>query len=204
MIGIAGGTGSGKTTVARKITEIFPPHQVVLLDQDSYYKDLSHLSPEERKQVNFDHPDAFDTDFLVSHLTALRAMQPIEKPRYSYKEHRREKETIHIEPAPIIMLEGILVLDIEPLRKLMDIKIFVDTDDDLRFIRRLTRDIQERGRDLNQSIIQYERTVRPMHLAFVIPSKRYADVVIPHGGENQVAIDMLRATLRDRLRKIQE
>ncbi|MCB9638621.1 MAG: uridine kinase [Myxococcales bacterium] len=203
IIGIAGGTGSGKTTVARKIAEIFRSEEVLLIDQDSYYKDLSHLSFEERKHVNFDHPDAFDTELLVEHLRALRKRLPIQKPVYSYKEHRRKEETVHVPPAHIILLEGILVLEMEPLRELMDIKIFVDTDDDIRLIRRLTRDIKERGRDLEQSIIQYEQTVRPMHLAFVVPSKRYADVVIPHGGENRVAIQMLEATLRERLRRIE-
>ncbi|MCK6510167.1 uridine kinase [Myxococcota bacterium] len=202
IIGIAGGTGSGKTTVARRIAEIFRVEEVLLLDQDAYYKDLSHLSFEERKRVNFDHPDAFDTDLLVEHLRALRKRLPIQKPVYSYKEHRRKEETVRISPAHIILLEGILVLEMEPLRELMDMKIFVDTDDDIRLIRRLTRDIKERGRDLEQSIIQYEQTVRPMHLAFVVPSKRYADVVIPHGGENRVAIQMIEATLRERLRQV--
>lgn len=202
IIGIAGGTGSGKTTVARRIAEMFRSEEVLLLDQDAYYKDLSHLSFEDRKRVNFDHPDAFDTDLLVEHLRALRKRLPIQKPVYSYKEHRRKEETIRTPPAHIILLEGILVLEMEPLRELMDMKIFVDTDDDIRLIRRLTRDIKERGRDLEQSIIQYEQTVRPMHLAFIVPSKRYADVVIPHGGENRVAIQMIEATLRERLRKV--
>ncbi|MEM1008612.1 MAG: uridine kinase, partial [Myxococcota bacterium] len=165
---------------------------------------LSHLPIEERRRMNFDHPDAFDTELLHNHLQTLLAMQPIEKPIYSYTEHRRKPETIALTPAPIVLLEGILVLEMEPIRALMDIKIFVDTDDDIRFIRRLTRDVKERGRDLDQTIRQYEQVVRPMHLAFILPSKRHADVVIPHGGENTVAIQMMQATLRERLRQTRQ
>lgn len=201
VIGIAGGTGSGKTTVAHKIASYFGSDEVVLVDQDSYYRDLHHLPIEERKRINFDHPDAFDTALLMEHLLLLKNGRPVEKPNYSYKLHCRTEETTHVEPAPVILIEGILVLEPEVLRRLMEIKIFVDTDDDIRFIRRLRRDIHERGRDLDSVILQYERTVRPMHLGFILPTKRYADVVIPRGGENDVAIRMVVATVREQLRK---
>ncbi len=202
VIGIAGGTGSGKTTVARKIAEHFQPDEVVLIDQDSYYKDLSELPFEERKLVNYDHPDAFDQDLLVEQIQKLCRGEAIEKPVYSYSLHCRTEETTRIEPAPIILLEGILVLDSKKSREQMDIKLFVDTEDDIRLMRRLRRDINERGRDLNNCFEQYETTVRPMHLIFVSPSKRYADVVIPRGGKNDVAIEMVVARIQARLRQI--
>ncbi|HAA58967.1 MAG TPA: uridine kinase [Myxococcales bacterium] len=201
VIGIAGGTGSGKTTVAHKIASYFSPDEVVLVDQDSYYNDLSHLDPEERKRINFDHPDAFDTPLLMEHILLLKNGSAVDKPIYSYKLHCRTDETARVEPAQVILLEGILVLESEVLRRLMDVKIFVDTEDDIRLIRRLRRDIRERGRDLENVIIHYERTVRPMHLGFILPSKRYADVVIPRGGENDVAIRMVVATVREQLRQ---
>ena len=200
LIGIAGGTGSGKTTVAHRIASFFKPYEVVLVDQDSYYRDLSHLPFGERRRVNYDHPSAFDIDLLVSHLQEMKQNRKIEKPIYSYKNHCRTKETTRLEPAPIILLEAILVLESKRLRDEMDIMIFVDTDDDIRFIRRLRRDVHERGRDLDSVIAQYEHTVRPMHLSFILPSKRHADLVIPRGGENEVAIRMVVATLREQLR----
>lgn len=202
VIGIAGGTGSGKTTVARKIAGHFRPNEVVLLDQDSYYKDLSHLPMEERKLVNYDHPDAFDQMLLVDQVEQLRQGQGIDKPVYSYAIHSRTGEAVRLEPAPIVMLEGILVLESRPLRNLMDIKLFVDTDDDIRLMRRLQRDIRERGRDIEDCMRQYEDTVRPMHLAFILPSKRYADVVIPRGGQNNIAIEMVVARIQVRLRQV--
>ncbi len=201
VIGIAGGTGSGKTTVAKKIADYFESNEVVLVDQDSFYKDLSHLPAEDRKRINFDHPDAFDTNLLMEQLLLLKNGHPMEKPVYSYKTHTRTNEIVLVQPAPVILLEGILVLESEMLRRLMDIKIFVDTDDDIRFIRRLRRDIHERGRELEGVIEQYQKTVRPMHLGFILPSKRYADLVIPRGGENDVAIRMVVATIREQLRR---
>lgn len=202
VIGIAGGTGSGKTTVARKIAASFRPDEVVLLDQDSYYRDLSSLPFEERKRVNYDHPDAFDQELLVEHLERLRRGEPVEKPIYSYTQHNRTEKSTHVDPAPIILLEGILVLESKALRSLMDIRLFVDTDDDIRLMRRLQRDISERGRDIDDCFRQYEQTVRPMHLAFILPSKRYADVVIPRGGNNNIAIEMVVARIQAQLLRI--
>ncbi|TNE52190.1 MAG: uridine kinase [Deltaproteobacteria bacterium] len=203
VIGVAGGTGSGKTTVARKIANRFLPNEVVLLDQDSYYKDLTAIPFEERKLVNYDHPDAFDQKLLYQHLGMLRKGEAIEKPIYSYSEHNRTQDTNTVLPAPIVLMEGILVLDDPRLRSLMDIKLFVDADDDIRLMRRLQRDIKERGRDIDDCLRQYKETVRPMHLAFILPSKRYADVVIPRGGKNDVAIGMVVARIQARLREIE-
>lgn len=202
VIGIAGGTGSGKTTVARKIAACFRPDEVVLLDQDSYYRDLSSLPFEERKRVNYDHPDAFDQELLVEHLEKLRRGEPVEKPIYSYTQHNRTGQFTLVDPAPIILMEGILVLEPKALRSLMDIKLFVDTDDDIRLMRRLQRDISERGRDIDDCFRQYEQTVRPMHLAFILPSKRYADVVIPRGGNNNIAIEMVVARIQAQLMRV--
>lgn len=199
MIGIAGGTGSGKTTVAERISEFLGGERVLIIPQDAYYKDRSYLPLEERDKLNFDHPDAFDMDLLVEHLKRLKSGHPIEMPIYNYKLHIREKDTRYIEPRDVIVLEGILVLHEEKLRKLMDIKIFVDTPDDIRFIRRLQRDIGERGRTLESVINQYMETVRPMHEQFVEPSKRYADIIIPEGGFNDIAIEMVTSTIIQRL-----
>lgn len=200
LIGIAGGTGSGKTTVAQRITEFLKGEKVVLISQDSYYKDRSHLPMEEREKINYDHPDAFDTDLLVEHLKMLKDGKAIEMPVYDFVLHIRKKERILVEPGDVVILEGILVLHDERLRKLMDIKIYVDTDDDIRFIRRLERDIKERGRTIDSVIRQYLETVRPMHLQFVEPSKRYADIIIPEGGFNDVAIEMVTSTIIQRLK----
>lgn len=196
IIGIAGGSGSGKTTVARCLVERFPASPVPVISQDSYYHDLAHLEFEERKQVNFDHPDAFDNDLLIEHLEALRAGRPVDIPLYNYATHTRGDGTIRIEPAPVVILEGILIFTEARLRDLMDIKLFVDIDADIRFIRRLQRDVRERGRSLESVIEQYENVVRRMHLRFVEPSKRYADLIIPIGGQNAVAIDMVTARIQ--------
>lgn len=199
VLGIAGGTGSGKTTVARAIVERVGAERVACLEHDSYYRDLRHLSLEERRQVNFDHPSAFDTTLLVEHVKALREGRPVERPVYSYTESMRTGETVPVPSRPLVVVEGILVLESEALRSLMDVKIFVDTDDDVRLIRRLRRDTVERGRTVEHVLGQYEATVRPMHLTFVVPTRRYADVVIPRGGRNRVAIEMVADGLRRRL-----
>jgi uridine kinase len=197
VIGIGGGTGSGKTTVAKEVRKHFPEESVVIVHHDSYYVDRSDLSPENRENINYDHPDSFDNDLLKEQLTDLRAGRPIEKPIYDFETHTRRKETITVRPARIILLEGILVLAEDELRELMDIKLFVDTDADERFIRRLRRDITDRGRTVDQVIEQYLQTVRPMHLQFVETSKRYADVIIPEGGLNLVAVDLIVTKVRD-------
>ena len=202
VLGIAGGTASGKTTVARKLVERLRARPVAFIDQDSYYKDLSDLSMDERREVNFDHPDAFDTELLVSQLEQLKQHKAVEKPVYSFTHSVREKRTTRIEPAELVVIEGILVLAIEPLRKLLDIKIFVDAEDDVRIIRRLTRDIKERGRDFDHIVQQYFRSVRPMHLGFVEPSKRHADIIIPHGGNNDIAIDMMVGVVNERISRL--
>ena len=198
-IGIAGGTASGKTTVARRLVERLGNHPVAVLDQDSYYRDLADLPLEERARFNFDHPDAFDTALLVRHLTELRAGNPIDKPVYSFTQHTRTGETLRVNPGDVVILEGILVLALEPVRELLDVKVFVDSDADVRVLRRVSRDIKERGRDFDGVVEQYFRTVRPMHFGFVEPSKRYADIIIPHGGLNEVAIEMVAGAVRQRL-----
>ncbi len=199
VVGIAGGTASGKTTVTRKIREALAGCRVAFIDQDSYYRDLSDLPLEERREINFDHPDAFDTDLLVQHLRMLKQGQPIQKPVYNFVTSTREKRTVTVEPGDLILIEGILVLAMEPVRNELDVKIFVDAEDDVRIIRRLLRDIKERGRDFDHVVNQYFRHVRPMHMGFVEPSKRYADIIVPHGGNNETAINMLVIALRARL-----
>lgn len=191
VIGIAGGSCSGKTTVTRAIYEVFQDHSVVVIEQDFYYKDQSHMTFEERLLTNYDHPLAFDTDLLIAHIETLLARQAIDKPVYDYVNHTRSHEVIHVEPKDVIIVEGILVLEDERLRELMDIKLFVDTDADLRIIRRMERDILERGRTAQSVIEQYLTAVRPMHNLFIEPTKRYADVIIPEGGGNNVAIDLM-------------
>ena len=200
VLGIAGGTASGKTTVARKIHEAFAS-RVAFIDQDSYYRPLDHLSLEERREVNFDHPDAFDSDLLVAHVKALKSGQSIEKPVYDFVSSTRQPRTVAVNSGELILIEGILVLHMEALRQEMDVRIFVETEDDVRIIRRLTRDIKERGRDFDHVIHQYFKHVRPMHMAFVEPSKRWADIVVPHGGNNEIAIDMLVGAIKARLVK---
>ncbi|MEM1502248.1 uridine kinase [Domibacillus sp. 8LH] len=196
VIGVAGGSGSGKTSVARAIHDYFKDGSIMMIEQDYYYKDQSHLTFEERLQTNYDHPLAFDNDLLIEQVNELINGRPVQKPVYDYAQHTRSEETIPLEPNDVIILEGILVLEDERLRDLMDIKLFVDTDADLRFIRRLTRDIKERGRSLDSVIEQYTEVVRPMHNQFIEPTKRYADVIIPIGGENKVAIDLLIAKIQ--------
>ncbi len=191
LIGITGGTGSGKSTVAQEIFNSLPEKNIVIIEQDSYYKDQSHLTFEERIKTNYDHPLAFDNDLLIKHLNDLLEGKAIEKPIYDFETHNRKKETVRVEPKDIIILEGILILDDERIRNLLDIKIFVDTDADIRIIRRITRDIKERGRTLESVIEQYLTTVRPAHMQFIEPSKKYADIIIPEGGYNKVAIDLM-------------
>ncbi|RMG54325.1 MAG: uridine kinase [Acidobacteria bacterium] len=199
IIGICGGSGSGKTTVARKILEAVGEHRVAYLQHDSYYKDWGHLPFEERRKINFDHPDALDTDLLIEHIEQLRAGRPIEQPVYDFTHHVRTSQVRRIEPRPVILIEGILIFENARLRQLMDLKIFVDTADDLRFIRRLQRDISERGRTVESVIEQYLEQVRPMHLEFVEPSKRYADIIIPEGGSNRVGIDLIIQKVKSEL-----
>ena len=196
VIGVAGGSGSGKTTVVRRIVETIGDGHVSVLEHDRYYRDHPDLRLEERAALNFDHPHALETDLLVAHVEALRAGRSIEAPLYDFARHTRQARTETIRPRDAVIVEGILILADVQLRALMDVKIFVDTDDDTRFIRRLRRDIAERGRTADSVIDQYLGTVKPMHLEFVEPSKRYADVIVPEGGHNQVAIDMLLTLIR--------
>jgi uridine kinase len=196
VIGVAGGSGSGKTTVVRRIVETLGAGQVSVLEHDRYYRDQSALRPEARAALNYDHPDALETSLLVSHVQALRAGRDVEVPVYDFARHVRTASSEPLPARPAILVEGILIFTDAALRALMDVKVFVDTDDDTRFIRRLQRDLTERGRTLESVIGQYLGTVKPMHLEFVEPSKRYADVIVPEGGHNQVAIDMLLTLLR--------
>ena len=191
VLGIAGGTGSGKTTVAERLLAALGQQAIVLIDHDAYYRDRSSLSAGERLRLNYDHPDAIETDLLVAHLTDLRAGRAVQIPQYDFRQHVRRPETRRIEPAPVVIVEGILVLAEERLRAQMDLKLFVDTDADIRLMRRLERDIEQRGRTFTQVREQYNTTVRPMHLAFVEPSKRFADLIIPEGGENRPALDTI-------------
>lgn len=191
VIGITGGSGSGKTSVSRKIIEAFPALSVVLIEQDAYYKDQSHLTFEERLKTNYDHPFAFDGDLLVADVKRLMMRQAIDKPVYDYVEHTRSSEVIRVEPKDVIIIEGLFVLDDVRLRELMDIKIYVDTDDDLRIIRRIVRDIKERGRSLDSVITQYLEAVKPMYHQFIEPTKRLADIIIPEGSSNTVGIDLI-------------
>lgn len=191
IIGIAGGTGSGKTTVVRKIIENLPVGEVVVLPQDSYYKDSSHVPVEERQNINFDHPDAFDWELLSQHIAMLKAGKSIEQPTYSYLTCTRQPETIHVEPRDVIIVEGILALCDNQLRDLMDLKVFVDADSDERLIRVIKRDIVERGRTTEAVMSRYTSVLKPMHLQFIEPCKRYADLIVPQGGNNTVAIDIL-------------
>ena len=201
LIGITGGTGSGKSTVAKEIYNKFDEACIVMIEQDSYYKDQSSIPFEERYKKNYDHPDAFDNELLINHLKDLIDLNVIEKPIYDFETHNRKKEAVKVEPRDIIIVEGILVLQDPKLRELLDIKIYVDTDADVRIIRRLLRDINERGRTVDSVINQYLTVVRPMHMQFIEPSKRYADIIIPEGGHNRVAIDMMVANIKHLLQK---
>jgi uridine kinase len=196
VIGIAGGTGSGKSTIAHKIGEALPRHAVVTIDHDSYYRDRADLTFDERCLLNFDHPDSLETELLVRHLRELRAGRPVEVPIYDFKTHARRVETRRVTPTPLVIVEGILVFVDAELRGELDVKIFVDTDADIRVFRRIRRDIEQRGRTFQAVRDQYYKTVRPMHLMFVEPSKRWADLIIPEGGENRVALDLIIGRLR--------
>lgn len=191
VMGIAGGTGSGKTTVAKNVAAALPAGAVVVLEHDWYYRDRSDLPPAERQRINYDHPDAIETELLVEHLRALRAGQAVEVPQYDFRQHVRSRERRTIAAVPIVLLEGILVLADERLRAQMDVKLFVDTEADLRLLRRFSRDMESRGRTFDQVREQYDTTVRPMHLQFVEPSKRFADLIVPEGGENHAALDVI-------------
>lgn len=196
VIGVAGGSGSGKTTVSRRIREMVGAQHMAYLQHDSYYHDLSHLPPDVRARGNYDHPDSFDTGLLVEHLTRLRSGEAVEAPIYDFATYTRSGQTERVEPARIVLVEGILIFAEKALRRLMDMRIFVDTAADLRVLRRLTRDIEERGRSLDSVVKQYMETVRPMHMEFVEPSKRHADIIVPKGGHNRVAMEMIASRLQ--------
>ncbi len=199
VIGIAGGTGSGKSTVARNVAQALTAASVAFIDMDAYYRNFAHLPIEERRKVNWDHPDAFDWDLLVAQLAQLGAGEPIEKPVYDFVTHTRSTRTVSIPPADVVVIDGILLFADPRVRDLCDVKIFVDADADTRLIRRIKRDMAKRGRPLDEILDQYLSTVQPMHLQFVEPSKRYADVIVPRGGHNQIAIEMLIAKIQRRL-----
>ncbi len=201
LIGITGGTGSGKSTIAREIYKHFDSTCIAMIEQDSYYKDQSNLSFKERTKTNYDHPDAFDTSLLVKHLNLLLEGQAVEKPIYNFEMHNRIEETVHVQSREITIVEGILVLQEKILRDMLDIKIYVDTDADVRFIRRLVRDINERGRTSDSVINQYLNVVKPMHEQFTEPTKRYADIIIPEGGQNKVAIELITSNISQILQK---
>jgi uridine kinase len=198
-VGIAGGSGSGKSTIATGILQALPPHAGVLIEQDHYYRSLSHLLGEERERVNYDHPDALELDLLCFHLDELRAGREVVRPTYDFAVHDRHPKGVRIDAAPVIVVEGILVLADERLRARLDVKVFVDTDPDIRLMRRIRRDLEHRGRTFAQVRKQYYETVRPMHLAFVEPSKRFADIIVPEGGQNRVALDLILSHLRTRV-----
>lgn len=193
IIGIAGGTGSGKTTVVKRIAEALPPHFVAVVPLDSYYNDTSALTEEERRAINFDHPDAFDWKLLIEHIKMLKAGEAVEQPTYSYLICNRLPETVHIEPKPVIIIEGIMTLLNKKLRDMMDLKIFVDTDSDERLIRNIQRDVIERGRTVEMVIDRYLKVLKPMHEQFIEPTKKYADLIVPLGGENKTGISILKA-----------
>ncbi len=199
VIGVAGGSGSGKTTVVNHIISTVGDNNLVLLQHDSYYRDMQHLDFEERTRQNYDHPSSLETELLVRHIQALQKGYSIDVPIYDFKNHVRAEKSSKYTPKPIILVDGILIFYEKELRDLMDIKIFVDTDDDLRLLRRLKRDLNERGRDVDSVLFQYEKFVRPMHLEFVEPSKRYADIMIPHGGENKAALEIVNAFISDKI-----
>ncbi len=202
IIGVAGGSGSGKTTVVRHLIDRIGEDNLVMLQHDSYYRDLKHITFEERTKQNFDHPSALETELMIRHITALVEGYSVEIPVYDFSKHIRSNKTRMIYPRDVILIDGILIFNEKELRNLMDIKIFVDTDDDIRLLRRLRRDIMERERSLDSVLSQYERFVRPMHLEFVEPTKRYADIIIPHGGENAVALDMVDSVIKARIGQV--
>lgn len=199
IIGIAGGSGSGKSTVANNVAELLTTSSVAFIDMDAYYKNFPELTLDERRKLNWDHPNAFDYDLLCQHLEALSKRRPIDKPEYDFVSHLRRSQTIRIEPADVVVIDGILLFVDDRVRELCDVKVFVDADADIRLIRRLQRDTRERGRPLDEIIDQYLSTVQPMHMEFVEPSKRYADVIVPRGGHNSIAIEMIVAKIQRRL-----
>lgn len=199
IIGICGGTGSGKTTIARAIVEAVGEKNVVLVEQDSYYRNLADMPLDDRHHANFDHPDAIDSDLLVNHIKRLKLGQPIEIPIYDMVTHTRSDRVEVIEPRPVVIVEGILIFSEPRILELLDVRVFVDTPDDIRLLRRLRRDITERGRTFERTLDQYEKTIRPMHFEFVEPSKRFADVIIPEGGQTDTSIKMLCSLVRERL-----
>jgi uridine kinase len=201
VVGVAGGTGAGKTTVTEAIINAIGHDSVAVLPEDAYYREYAHLSEAERTHINWDHPDAIEVELLLEHIHRLLSGQPVEHPVYDFAAYARLPETVHIEPQPVILVEGILIFVDERLRDVFDVKVFVDTDADLRFIRRLERDVQQRGRTVESVVRQYLATVRPMHLAFVEPSKRFADIIVPEGGTNHAAVDLLRNALLHRMQQ---
>jgi len=201
IIGICGGTGSGKTTIARAIVEAVGAENVVLVEQDSYYRNLADMPLDERHQANFDHPDSLETDMLVDHILKLKHGTTVEMPLYDFKTHTRSSNIEIIEPRPVVIVEGILMFAEPRVLELLDVKVFVDTPDDIRLLRRLRRDFAERGRTYERTMEQYERTIRPMHMEFVEPSKRYADIIIPEGGQTGVTVEVLCSLVREKLKK---
>ena len=196
IIGIAGGTGSGKTTVVKRISKALPPHCAAVIPLDSYYNDTTGLTPEERAAINFDHPDAFDWTLLSEHIKMLKNGEAIEQPTYSYIESNRQKETVHVEPKPVVIIEGIMALHNKKLRDMMDLKIFVDTDDDVRLIRNIRRDVVERGRTVDMVLDRYEKVLKPMHEQFIEPTKKFADLIVPWGGDNKTGIHILKTYIQ--------
>lgn len=201
IIGVAGGSGSGKTTVVNFICDEFAADNILRIEHDSYYRELDHLPFEERTKQNFDHPASLETELMIRHIKALMEGYPVEVPVYDFEKHTRKEETITATPSKVILIDGILIFSEPELRELMDVKIYVDTDDDVRLLRRLQRDIEERGRSVESVLNQYQKFVRPMHLEFVEPNKRYADVIIPRGGKNKVALEMVYALIRGQMDK---
>jgi uridine kinase len=201
VIGITGGSGSGKSTVVKKIIDRLPKNSVTLIPQDSYYKDNGHLDAEARARINFDHPSSIEFNLLIKHLDLLRKGEPVEMPIYSYLTCARAKETIPIEPRKVVIVEGILILTTPRMRDRMDMKVFVDADGDDRLMRIIRRDIEERGRSFNEVLLHYEKYVKPMHLQFIEPTKRYADIIVPQGGNNEIAIEILTSLVKLRLSK---
>lgn len=199
VVGIAGGTGSGKTTVVKEVVKRLPGNEVAIIPQDAYYRDNSHIPLEDRQEINFDHPDSIEFELLIEHIKALRRGEPVQQPIYSYLTSTRSEETVHVTPKSVVIVEGILILQNPRLRDLFDIKVYVDADTDDRLMRVITRDIEERGRTLENVLERYEKTVKPMHLQFIEPSKRYADIIVPQGGKNQVAINILTSIIEKNL-----
>ena len=199
VVGIAGGTGSGKTTVVREVIKRLPENEVAIIPQDAYYRDNSHIPVEKRQEINFDHPDSIEFELLINHISALREGEPVHQPIYSYLTSTRSEETVQVAPKRVIIVEGILILQNPQLRELLDIKVYVDADTDDRLVGVIARDIEERGRRLGNVLERYEKTVKPMHLQFIEPSKRYADIIVPQGGKNQVAINILTSIIEKNL-----